>query len=300
VGILFAAFLAVYVRDHLEDFRSVLDRPVPPLAPALLALCVLLTYSVNAAAVRLALLAHSVAVPGTENLALTLATSAANTFLPFKGAAALRAYYLFSRHGLQVTDFLSMSFLVGIAALAAASLAGLAGLLAVRGLEPGPALALEGYFAGTFLLAVALVFSGSLPARLPGKLGALCRSWVRYRERPGILMRVAAWDAAFFLFLCLSNRLSLQAFGVELSPAESLFWSAGQMHTLIINLTPAGLGVMEAWSVFAGQLAGFTPAEALLAQGLFRLETFLVLGATGIWGWLYLARLGRRVHPSGG
>jgi uncharacterized membrane protein YbhN (UPF0104 family) len=300
VGILFVFFLAAYIRDHLEDFRSVLDRPLPLEAPVLLAVCVFLTYSANAAVVRLTLLAHSVAIPRTENMALVFATSAANTFLPFKGAAALRAYYLKSRHGLPVADFLSQSFLVGVAALAAASLAGLAGLLAMRGPEPGPALALEGYFAGTFAMAVALVFSGRLPVRLPGKLGVLWRSWSRYRERPGLLARVALWDAGFFLFLCASNWLSLHAFGVELGPAEALFWSAGQMHTLIINLTPAGLGVMEAWSVFAGQLAGFTPAEALLAQGLFRLETFSVLGLAGLWGWIHLAGLGRGRPPAGG
>jgi uncharacterized membrane protein YbhN (UPF0104 family) len=258
---------------------------------------VFLTYCANARAVRLTLIAHSLEISGTENLALTLATSAANTFLPFKGAAALRAYYLKSRHGLPVADFLSQSFLVSLAALACASLSGLAGLLAMRGLEPGPALALECYFAGTFLAAVALVFSGRLPVSPPGRLGALWRSWGRYRERPGLLARVAMWDAAFFLLWCASNYLALRAFGAELGPAEALFWAGGQVHTLLINLTPAGLGVMEAWSVFAGQAAGFAPAEALLAQGLFRLETFAVLGAAGVWGWVYLARLNGRAKP---
>jgi hypothetical protein len=286
-------FLAAYIRSHLADFRLVLARPVPPKAPLLLAASVLLTYCVNSGVTRITLLAHRVRVPRLENLALTLATSAANTFLPFKGAAALRAYYLRSRHGLPVADFLSQSLLVGIAALAAASLAGLAGLLALRGLEPGPALVLEAYFAGTFVLATLLVFAGRLPFRPPGRLGRLWLSWARYRETAGLLARVALWDAAFFSLWCLSNRLALSAFGVDLGPAEALFYAGGQIHTLLINLTPAGLGVMEAWSVFAGQILGITPAEALLAQGLFRLETFAVLGASGLWGWIYLARLGR-------
>jgi hypothetical protein len=272
---------------------------MPPEAPALLALSVLLTYCANAAVVRLTLLAHSLHIPRLENLALVLSTSAANTFLPFKGAAALRAYYLKSRHGLSLADFLSQSLLVSLLALAAASLAGLAGLLAAKGLTPGPALALEAYFAGTFALFVLLVFSGRLPMNPPGRLGRLWRSWGRYREVPGLLAKVAFWDAVFFALWCLSNRLALQTFGVELGPAEALFWAGGQVHSLLINLTPAGLGVMEAWSVFAGQTAGLDPAEALLAQGLFRLETFAVLGGSGLWGWIYLTRLKRNSVTAG-
>jgi uncharacterized membrane protein YbhN (UPF0104 family) len=281
------------VRDHAEDFARILGRPMPPGPPALLALAVLLAYWANAEAVRAALLAHGAAVPRAECLALTLSTSAANTLLPFKGAVALRAWYLKERHGLALADFLSQSLAVGLAALSAASLAGLVSLLALRGAEPGAALILESYFALALALPAALAASGRLPFRPPGRLGALWRSWGRYRERPGILLRVALWDAAFFLLWALANRQSLAAFGIALGPAETLFYSAGQIHTLIINLTPAGLGVTEAWSVFAGQILGFTPAEALLAQGLARLETFLALAVSGLWGWGYLSRLGK-------
>ena len=95
-----------------------------------------------------------------------------------------------------------------------------------------------------------------------------------------------------FLYLMVwaaCNRLALHALGLRLDLWGSLFYAGGQVHSLLINLTPAVLGVMEAYSVFAGSVLGFTPAEALLGQGILRLASAAVLLATGFIGGLVLA-----------
>jgi uncharacterized membrane protein YbhN (UPF0104 family) len=100
---------------------------------------------------------------------------------------------------------------------------------------------------------------------------------------------------AYFLSWSLLTWLSLALFSVRLSVAGIFFYAAGQIHTTLINLTPAGLGLVEAFGVYAGQELGFSPAQALSAQAVNRLTAVAILAVIGLWGWIYLsAKLKRK------
>jgi uncharacterized membrane protein YbhN (UPF0104 family) len=259
---------------------------VAPLA--LLPLAYFLTYLVNGEINRWALKVHALEISFRENLALTLSTAAVNYFLPFKGALALRALYLKTRHGLTLADFLSQAALVTVATLSLSSLFALLGLLFWGGGEEKARLALGLYFFLILAAGVASLAVGRLPLRLPGQMAAVLASWDRYRKNPRWLASVIFADALYYSLWCFANWLSLDAIGVRLSLSATLFYGAGQIHALLINLTPAGLGVMESFSVFAGKLLDFAPAEALLAQAVNRLSAVAILVVTGLMGWAYL------------
>jgi uncharacterized membrane protein YbhN (UPF0104 family) len=294
---LFVFLLARYVSAHLDEFRELLSRPIPKTHLALLALAVFLAYLANAWTLRDAILVHGVRVPFMENLSLTLSTSAANYFLPFKGAVGLRGLYLHRRLGVSVTDFASQLLVVTVITMGVSSVFALVGIF-VLGLEniqnEKAAHALSVYFALVPILAVLMVALGRLGVKLPRRLRDFVLSWDRYRASTWLLTRIILLDALYYLAWCLVNWLALSAFQVRLSPQGIFFYTSLQIHTLILNLTPAGLGVVEAGSVLAGSVLDFSPAEALLAQGLSRLTAIAVLTATGTLGWAHLLWLGRR------
>jgi hypothetical protein len=169
-----------------------------------------------------------------------------------------------------------------------ASLFALIGLLFMEGSHSGPRVALELYFLAALTFTSLSVALGGLKLRLPKRVKGLLESWDRYRRNPGLLYPIVLLGLLYYLLWSLSNWLALKAIGVTLGPLELFFYAGGQIHALLINLTPAGLGVMESFGVFAGQTLNFTPAEALLSQALFRLSAIVVLGLTGFWGWLHL------------
>jgi uncharacterized membrane protein YbhN (UPF0104 family) len=294
---LFVFLLARYVSAHLDEFRELLSRPIPKTHLALLGLAVFLAYLFNAWTLRDAILVHGIRVPFLENLSLTLSTSAANYFLPFKGAVGLRGLYLHRRLGVGVTDFASQLLVVTVITMGVSSIFALGGIFAI-GLEnthnEKAAHALTVYYALVPVLGVIMVALGRLEVRLPRRLKAFVVSWDRYRASPWLLTRIIFLDALYYLSWCLVNYLALSAFQVRISPQGVFFYTSLQIHTLILNLTPAGLGVVEAGSVLAGSVLNFSPAEALLAQGLSRLTAIAVLTATGILGWAHLLWLGRR------
>jgi uncharacterized membrane protein YbhN (UPF0104 family) len=282
--LVFVAWTAWYVSTHQREFIEALEL-FEPKTLALLCLMVFVTYLANGEILRWAMKLHGIKVPLLENLALTFCTAAANYFFPFKGAAGIRALYLKSRHGLNFTDFFSQIVLVGFITVMVSSLAALISLAHLD--AKGANLALTLYFSAAFILSFALIFLGRL--KLPLKiLQNLSHSWIGVFNGP-IIIRIVLLDVLYFFSWAGANWVALKAFGLSLGFFEAIFYAAGQIHSLLINLTPAGLGLMEAFSVFAGSLMGLTPAEALVAQGLFRVAAFGTLVLFGLLGWLYLS-----------
>ena len=293
----FLLALALYVASRLDEFREVLQRRVPGSHALFLCLAVFLAYLLNAEILRRAARVHSVTVPFRENLALNIAASAANYFLPLKGAVGLRALYMRRRFGLGFTDFFAQLVMISVVTLGVSSLFALAGLIlsgAAAGENGGAARLLSLYFGLVPVLGALALVLGRLGVRLPKAIQGFLSSWNRFSRAPALFFRIILLDLLYYLAWCAVNWLSLSAFQIRLSPLEIFFYTSLQIHALVINLTPAGLGVVEAVSVFAGSILHFSPAEALLAQGLSRLSAVAVLSLTGACGWIYLACLRKR------
>jgi hypothetical protein len=285
--------LGGFVAKHFEDFRRLWSSPVPAYAlwllpPAWLAMTVL-----NSEILRQSLWALDVRLTVADGLALTLAAFAVNQFMPLKGGSGLRALYLATRRGVPLAGYLAVMAAVSVMTLTAASVFALIGLicLSAKGHEVSPAL--FGWFGAAAAGGpLAIMFLGRLPIRLPGPMKALAKGWDRVRSTPGLLWRLSWLQVVFFASWALVNWLTLAAFQASPSPWALMFYAAGQIHATLLNLTPAGLGLVEAISVLAGSVMDVTAAQVLSAQALSRMAAVAFLSILGTWGWLYLTRLG--------
>ena len=290
-----AAFLgaiAWFVAQRLDEFKSLWTAPIPAYALWLLPPAWLLMTVVNSELLRKSLIACDLDLPVMEGLALTMASTAVNQIMPLKGGSALRTLYLVTRRGASLASWLAVMAAVTVMTLTTASVFALFGLagLAFKGEAIAPALAL--YFRAAALAGpLSILFLGRLPVKLPSLPARILSGWDRVRSTPGLMWNLAKFQIAFFLSWALVNWLSLAAFQVRLSPGDLMFYAAGQIHATLLNLTPAGLGVVEAVSVMIGRVMGVDPAQALSAQALNRLTAILALAVLGSWGWLYLSKL---------
>jgi uncharacterized membrane protein YbhN (UPF0104 family) len=224
-----------------------------------------------------------------------MATMAVNYVIPLKSGSGLRGLYLATGRGLSVTNYLAQLGSVTTMTLTTASFFAFVGLLWLwaQGHEPGLILLL--YFGCTaFLGLTSVLFLGRLPFNFPDKVLAIAKGWDELRADRKLFFRLTFYQIVYFFSWAFYNWLTLAAFDVYLSPSEIIFFCGGQIHTTIVNLTPAGLGVVEAFSVYAGKVMEFTPAQALSAQALNRMTAVVMLTFFGLWGWLYLTTLMRR------
>jgi uncharacterized membrane protein YbhN (UPF0104 family) len=288
-----------YVLRHLQEFKDLWSQPIPKAFLVLLPLSWLLMAVVNSELLRWPLTAYGLKLTFLEGLALTMASTAINYVIPLKSGSGVRGLYLAIGRGLRVSNYLAVLGSVTTMTLTMASFFAFLGLafLWLQGHRPSPII--PAYFGGTALLGLASVlFLGQVPVKLPGKIKAIAKGWDLIRADSKLFLRLTALQVGYFSAWALFNWLTLAAFGIRLGPFEIVFFCGGQIHATIVNLTPAGLGVVEAFSVYAGKVMEFTPAQALSAQALNRLTAVAMLAIFGLWGWLYLSSSLRRRQAS--
>ncbi|MDR2301198.1 MAG: flippase-like domain-containing protein [Deltaproteobacteria bacterium] len=287
--------IARFVWQHFSEFKALWQKPIPAVVWVMLPVSWLLMVTVNSELLRWPVTAYGIKLTFLEGLALNMAASAINYVIPLKSGSGLRGLYLFSNRGMRVSHYLATLGSVTTMTLSTASFFAFVGLvyLWAQGHQPSPILPI--YFGSTALFGLgSVLFLGRMPFKLPSKLQAIADGWDLLRSNGRLFLRLTVLQAGYFFSWAFFNWVTLAAFGVYLNPFEIVFFSGGQIHATIVNLTPAGLGVVEAFSVYAGKVMEFTPAEALSAQGLNRLTAVIMLAFFGLWGWLYLTRLIRR------
>jgi hypothetical protein len=284
-----------FVLGHLQEFKELWRKPIPIGLFFLLPVSWLIMIVLNSELLRRPLTTYGLSLTFLEGLALTLSATAVNYVIPLKSGSGLRGLYLATGRGMKVTNILALLGSVTAMTLTTASFFAFAGLmyLWLSGYSPSPVL--PTYFGITALLGLgSVLFLGRMPFKLPSKLQAIAEGWDLLRSNSALFLTLTFFQAGYFLSWAAFNWLTLAAFGVYLNPFEVIFFCGGQIHTSIINLTPAGLGVVEAFSVYAGQVMEFTPAQALSAQVLNRATAMIMLAILGLWGWFYLTLLIRR------
>jgi uncharacterized membrane protein YbhN (UPF0104 family) len=289
--------IAWYVRENFSEFRRLWAAPVsPPILAAISAAWLLMTV-INSEITRRCLLALDLRLPVVEGLALNMAATAFNQVVPLKGGSGLRALYLARRRGVRLSGFVAVTASVSVMTLTTSSVFALLGLLwlSFRGQSVAGLLFLW-FGAAAALGGLSLLYLGRPPFRLPKVLASAAAGWDRVRSTPNLMATLWRLQAAYFLAWALVNWLTLSYFQAEVGPPALLFFAGGQIHATLLNLTPAGLGLVEAISVLTGEAMDLAPATVLSAQALSRLTAIAWLSVLGTWGWL---RLFRGAGPKG-
>jgi len=89
----------------------------------------------------------------------------------------------------------------------------------------------------------------------------------------------------------LSLYLEFKVFGMDLSISAAIFLAAMGSLSLLISITPGGLGISEAIIVFSASTLGITPIQSLSAALAGRLVSVIVLFILGpIFSYLLIKR----------
>lgn len=210
-------------------------------------------------------------IPALEVTKIGAYSSVVNFFGFFQGGFGVRGAYLKVSHGMAIKKYLGISVIQYLILFAMAGLLILAGLL-VAG-ESWP-LILVGI--GIFSMLGILLILAWVPAAQQ-KVRALQRQY-------GGLLRVRP-----ILWLCLGTVIylvgGLLAFGTELSAVGAnltigglLVYTGITQFTILVALTPGGLGIREAALLLVQQQMALSTSDIILASTLDRGVYFITLG----------------------
>ena len=208
-----------------------------------------------------------------------------NMILPFSGGVATRAVYLKTQHNFSYTNFLALLSASYILIFFISSFFGLVSLFVTYtslGLASGSMFLA---FAGMFVaLLIVILFSPKIPETKNNwinKFIGVINSWGLIKKNKGLILVISFLSLCQLILETMCLYLQFKVFGLEVSFIKCLLLSTVGMLALLIQITPAGLGVNEALMVFSAQAIAITPADSLAAALLGRLVVFILLAILG-------------------
>lgn len=276
-------FFIWYCVKHFTEFKTL--QLVSPLALFGLIVILLITYASTGVLNQVLLKPFNISLSFLESFGLSLATGFYNLITPFRGGMAFRALYLKNKHNFSFTNFIATLSGTYVITFCAASLLGIISFLALK----LPFIHASGIIFLTFIAfflgtSIILIASPKLPERKNqylNKIIALINGWHTLKQNR---KEVAILTAIMIFQLILSataTMLSYQVFGITLTLMQAAFLVAISTLGIVIQITPAGLGVNEAITVVSAYAIGITPIQSIPVALLGRITSFLVLTIGG-------------------
>jgi len=237
-----------------------------------------------------------------EWMGVTFVTSMLNLVTPARGGAAARAVYLKHAHGLKYAEFAgTIAATVGFTVAANASLGALA--LALLGIPGG----VSGWVAVTACVVVvvsligAVVFAPYLDRVSTGTpasvLARTIRGWQTISADRTLLSRLALWTLLNAIAHAIAFSIAFSIAGGSGSYLAAVTSSAFAKMGAIIAITPAALGVFEAFAVVSAQIVGEELAASLLAVLLIRIVSVVLSVGGGAVMWRTIVTGGQGARP---
>lgn len=238
-----------------------------------------LTWLINSEKLRVLLHTENIYLRGIESFKISAASSVLN-YLPLQGGTIVRAMYLQKRHGLPYFNFVTLLGTTYYIMLLCDSF--LASALCFLWIHSP-----SGQYLGSILalgFAVGVVFA-VIP--LPQFFPKIC-----HRVRAGFVKAIACKRVTIKLFVleifsvlveAIKFWLLIRAFKLDSIPPWPVLWmiSAFVFPSVVLNLTPAGIGVREGALAFIAWVSGIEVAHSIIYGGVDRLLTIAWAFALG-------------------
>jgi uncharacterized protein (TIRG00374 family) len=281
--IILLAFFVYYIKNHLSDFTAL--KLINPLWLIPLFVLFLFNSWTNGLIVKYLAEPFKIKLSFKEHFGLSIITSFYNMITPFRGGLAAKAVYLKQKHNFKYTDYLAtvaglyvINFFIG-------SVIGLIGLWIIYAKYQIFNWVVFLIFIGFAIpLLGIIIFSPHFPETKYKWLNQFIRvmnGWNIIRKNKKIIALSSIVIIIQILVSSLSTLISYSLFDVHLSFVKALFLTSIGTLSILIQITPSGLGINEAIAIFSGLIIGITPAQALIVSILGRIigmVTIFILG----------------------
>jgi len=281
--LIIAALFIYYISRHISDFKQLsLVNPV-----YLVVLVVLFTFNYFLTGIITQNLIYPLGVrlKGTEAFAISVVTGFYNLITPFRGGAVTRAVYLKKRHNFRYTDFLATLAGMYVITFLIASFLGLISILYINYIYNSFSWLIFFIFLSVFLpLLIIVALSPKIPLTKNKWLNRFIKvvnGWHLIKNNKRVIFIILTISLIQLILSSLMLYLQFQVFGINIEFIKCLLLTSISSLSLLIAITPAGLGINEAVIVFSALTINITPAQSLSVALLGRAVQMTVLFVLG-------------------
>jgi len=281
--IILVAFFAYYIKNHLSDFTTL--KLINPWWLIPLFILFLFNSWTNGLIVKYLAEPFNIKLNLKEHFGLSIITSFYNMITPFRGGLAAKAVYLKQKHNFKYTDYLStvaglyvINFFVG-------SILGLFALWTIYTTNGIFNWLIFLIFLGFAIpLLGVIIFSPTFPEtkyKFLNQFIKVMNGWNVIRKNKKVVLISCIVIIVQILFSSVSTLISYSLFDIQLTFTKALFLTTIGTLSILIQITPSGLGINEAIAVFSGMILGITPAQALAVSILGRIISMITIFILG-------------------
>lgn len=271
-------FIGRFVSRHIGDFKSLSSIHFGSIL--LIAGLFVLAVFTNGIILKLLVNKFGISISVGESFYMSVMTSFYNLMVPFQGGTGVRALYLKRKHNFDYTKFIStlwgnylILYIVIMVLFLVVSL-----LLHLTGINNVLVEMFMVLLLGVLILLTLIrVKVNEHSSWLVKKMADVSTGWEYIKGDRKLLLYLFFLNVFFVLLGAFIFQATFISFGVHLSFLRILYLHLLSSMVLIINLTPASLGIYEGAIVLAAGNIGIVPSEALSFAIIFRPISFIVL-----------------------
>lgn len=216
-----------------------------------------------------------------EAFGLSTVSGLYNFLFPFKAGAAIRALYLKKKYNFKYADFISALSVNYILIFWIGSLLGLLSMLWIYHFEQLFNFYIFVFFVMTSVTLSFIVFHAhTFPETRHSWFNKVIRvinNLTIIKNNQKVLLFTALLSCAQLLNAAIMLYLQFHVFGFEITFVKSILLAVIGSIGVLIGITPANLGIKEAFVVLSATTIGITPVESLSVVLLGRAITIFVL-----------------------
>src|SRR3989338_5827930 len=296
INLAFVIFLIIFFKDNASDFKKIIGIPVYYIA--LMVVLVILNIYINGIKINLLTKFYNLDLKTKQHFGLSAITTMGNYIVPLRGGAYWRARYLKKYHDFSYMKFMSTFSSTMIITFFSSSLMGLIfTLLTYRTINPFSSKLGLIFFIALVLEILIMLFSPRLKLTKSKIINFginVINEWRIIRKNYTLVTKLILADIVVILLIAL--RLVLTYYIIQ-SPIK---WFPGvviatiTMLSILINITPGGLGIKETVIVLSTSLAGATQKAGTLVAILDRVISVIIVFSIGIAFAYILLKEGRK------
>ncbi len=222
-----------------------------------------------------------------EWLGLSVTNTLGNYISPFRGGSISNALYLKKRYSFSYTSFISMLSGTYIIIFWINSLVGIISLILTNIFYDIYSSIILILFIFSFIsLSFIIIIAPRFPATrhtFINKFIQVINDWNIIRKKVDVLFKISLIAVLNIIIMTLMSYIEFQLIGIKIGLLKLLVISLFSTFSIFLSITPANLGIREAFSIYSGQLLGIPISQVLAVSIIDRLINFLLSLILGVY-----------------
>jgi len=216
-----------------------------------------------------------------ESIALSILNTLGNMITPFRGGMVSNAIYLKDRYKLDYSNFVAMLSATYVVVFWLNSLIGLIVCIYIKfaiGIFSWPIFAI--FLLGTVILTIVMLFSPKInETRIPivNKIVYVVNKWNLINKDKNLIMTLLLFSLLNTTLIVFINYFEFLAIGIYVSFEKLVFLSVFSIYSLFLSITPATLGVKEAFAVYSGLIVNISAPNVIVVSLVDRFLIVIVV-----------------------